>query len=103
MPGADAAQTYVTNHAASIVFSPREQQDADNCSKMLGDTTVRRRNRTVSKGTTSYTYAEERRPLMLPQELRLCPSTGRSSSTRVARRSAVGRTGTSRARSSGKG
>jgi type IV secretion system protein VirD4 len=68
--GADAAQTYVTNHAASIVFTPREQQDADDYSKMLGDTTLRRRNRTVSKGATSYTYTEERRPLMLPQELK---------------------------------
>ena len=72
--GADAAQTYVTNHAASIVFTPREQQDADDYSRMLGDTTVRRRNRTVSKGARSYTYTEERRPLMLPQELKALPN-----------------------------
>lgn len=72
--GTDAAQTYVTNHAASIVFTPREQQDAEDYSKMLGDTTVRRRNRSVSKQGTSYTYTEERRPLMLPQELKQLPN-----------------------------
>lgn len=72
--GADAAQTYITNHAASIVFTPREQQDAEDYSKMLGDTTVRRRNRTVSKEGTSYTYTEERRPLMLAQELKGLPN-----------------------------
>ncbi|GLQ46128.1 hypothetical protein GCM10007862_11790 [Dyella lipolytica] len=68
--GADAAQNYVTNHAASIVFTPREQQDAEDYSKAMGDTTVRRRNRTTSQGGTSYTHTEERRPLMLPQELK---------------------------------
>ncbi|HXD38856.1 MAG TPA: type IV secretory system conjugative DNA transfer family protein [Rhodanobacter sp.] len=72
--GADAAQTYVTNHAASIVFTPREQQDAEDYSKMLGDTTVRRRQRTVSKGGTSWSHTEERRPLMLPQELKGLPN-----------------------------
>ncbi|MEP6634746.1 MAG: type IV secretory system conjugative DNA transfer family protein, partial [Luteimonas sp.] len=39
--GADVARTFVTNHAASIVFAPREQRDAEEYSKMLGDTTVR--------------------------------------------------------------
>jgi len=71
--GADAAQTYVTNHAASIVFTPREQQDAEDYSKMLGDTTVRRRQRTVSKAGTSWSHTEERRALMLPQELKGLP------------------------------
>lgn len=72
--GADAAQNYVTNHAASIVFTPREQQDAEDYSKMLGDTTVRRRQRTVGKGGTSWSHTEERRPLMLPQELKGLPN-----------------------------
>jgi type IV secretion system protein VirD4 len=68
--GADEARTYITNHAASIVFTPREQRDAEEYSRQLGDTTVRRRNRSVGQGGTTYSYTEERRPLMLPQELK---------------------------------
>lgn len=68
--GAEEARTYITNHAASIVFTPREQRDAEEYSKQLGDTTVRRRNRTVGQGGTSYSHTEERRALMLPQELK---------------------------------
>ncbi|MDM0105284.1 type IV secretory system conjugative DNA transfer family protein [Variovorax sp. J22R24] len=68
--GADEARTYITNHAASIVFTPREQRDAEEYSRQLGDTTVRRRNRTVGQGGTSYSHTEERRALMLPQELK---------------------------------
>ncbi len=72
--GADAAQTYVTNHAASIVFTPREQQDAEDYSKAMGNTTVRRRNRTTGQGGTSYNHTEESRPLMLAQELKALPN-----------------------------
>ena len=72
--GADAAQTYTTNHAASIVFTPREQQDAEDYSKMMGNTTVRRRNRTTGQGGTSYSHTEEARALMLPQELKGLPN-----------------------------
>jgi type IV secretion system protein VirD4 len=68
--GADEARTYITNHAASIVFTPREQRDAEEYSKQLGDTTVQRRNRSVGQGGVSYSHTEERRPLMLPQELK---------------------------------
>jgi type IV secretion system protein VirD4 len=68
--GAEVAQTFKTNHAGSIVFAPREQRDAEDYSRMLGDTTIRKRNRTQGQGGTSYTYSEERRPLMLPQELK---------------------------------
>lgn len=68
--GQDQARTFITNHAASIVFTPREQRDAEEYSKMLGDTTVRRRNRSTGKQGTTYSYSEERRPLMLPQELK---------------------------------
>ncbi|MEJ7745550.1 MAG: type IV secretory system conjugative DNA transfer family protein [Luteimonas sp.] len=71
--GADVARTFVTNHAASIVFAPREQRDAEEYSKMLGDTTVRRRQRSTShgqSGNVSYTEIEERRELMKPQELK---------------------------------
>lgn len=72
--GQEEARTYITNHAASIVFTPREQRDANEYSEMLGYTTMRRRNRTVSRGVgggnVSYAHTEERRALMLPQELK---------------------------------
>jgi len=77
--GADVARTFITNHGASIVFTPREQRDAEEYSKMLGDTTVRTRHRSTSRGrglnrgagrNVSWNEAEERRPLMLPQEVK---------------------------------
>lgn len=71
--GADVAQTFSTNHAAHIVFTPREQEDAETYSRTLGDRTVRRRHRTVSGGNVSHSYTEERRPLMLPQEIKELP------------------------------
>jgi len=71
--GADEARTYITNHAASIVFTPREQRDAEEYSKMLGDTTVKRRNRSTGRGGTTWSHTEERRSLMLPQELKELP------------------------------
>ena len=72
--GEDEARTYITNHAASIVFTPREQRDAEEYSKMLGDTTVKRRTRSTGKQGTTWSHTEERRPLMLPQELKELPN-----------------------------
>jgi type IV secretion system protein VirD4 len=68
--GADVAQTISTNHTASIVATPREQQDAEDYSRALGNTTVRRRHRNTGPNGTTYSYTEESRPLMLPQELK---------------------------------
>lgn len=67
--GKDVARTLVTNHAMQVIFAPREQQDANDYSEMLGYTTVRRRN--VTRGReVSHSESEERRALMLPQELK---------------------------------
>jgi len=77
--GADDAQNFLTNHAASLVFTPREQEDAEAFSRAMGDCTVRRRQRTRSRGfslrsrNTSVSDLEERRPLMLPQEIKALP------------------------------
>lgn len=70
--GKDAARTLVTNHAAQIVFTPREQQDAQDYSEMLGYTTVKKTNITRGRRRrdTSRSATEERRALMLPQELK---------------------------------
>jgi type IV secretion system protein VirD4 len=67
--GRESARTLMTNHALQIVYTPREQQDANEYSDMLGYTTVKKRN--VTRGReTSYSEHEERRALMLPQELK---------------------------------
>ncbi|MGL4766834.1 MAG: type IV secretory system conjugative DNA transfer family protein [Formosimonas sp.] len=67
--GRENARTLVTNHALQIVYTPREQQDANEYSEMLGYTTIKKRN--VTRGReTSYSEVEERRALMLPQELK---------------------------------
>ncbi|MFC4765393.1 type IV secretory system conjugative DNA transfer family protein [Dyella koreensis] len=67
--GRDVARTFVTNHALQIVYTPREQRDANDYSEMLGYTTVRRES--ITRGReVSRSESEERRALMLPQELK---------------------------------
>ncbi|HWX65259.1 MAG TPA: type IV secretory system conjugative DNA transfer family protein [Rhodanobacter sp.] len=67
--GKDVSRTLITNHALQIVFAPREQQDANDYSDMLGYTTVRKEN--ITRGReVSRSHSEERRALMLPQELK---------------------------------
>jgi type IV secretion system protein VirD4 len=70
--GKDVSRTIITNHALQIVFAPREQQDANDYSDMLGYTTVRKENitRGKSRNDVSRSRSEERRALMLPQELK---------------------------------
>lgn len=75
--GADDAQNFITNHAASIVFTPREQEDANAYSEMLGYRTIRKKHRSVSRGpggsNVSHNITEERRALMLAQEIKELP------------------------------
>ncbi|MBB3228661.1 type IV secretion system protein VirD4 [Luteibacter sp. Sphag1AF] len=71
--GRDVARSMVTNLACQIIYTPREQRDASDYSEMLGYTTVRKRKETRSTGSNkgmSYTEVDERRALMLPQELK---------------------------------
>lgn len=71
--GKEVARTILTNHALQILFAPREQQDADDYSEMLGYTTVRKDSRTRQRGwgrDGSISESDERRALMLPQELK---------------------------------
>lgn len=71
--GKELSRTIITNHALQIIYAPREQQDANDYSEMLGYTTIRRRARTRSHGqgrTVSDNEVLEKRALMLPQELK---------------------------------
>ena len=72
------AQNFITNHGAQIVFAPREQADANEYSDMLGYKTLRRQQRSTSHGgggrQVSTNHTEERRALMLPQEVKELPA-----------------------------
>jgi type IV secretion system protein VirD4 len=70
------ARTFITNHAMQILYAPREQKDANDYSEMLG--TFTGQSRSVSRpssmfggrGGASENLSEQRRPLLLPQELK---------------------------------
>ena len=76
--GREDARTFATNHAAQILFAPREQRDANEYSEMLGTFTQRERShgRSVSSGARgsssgrSHNDSSQRRALLLPQEFR---------------------------------
>lgn len=71
--GAETARGMTANLGCQAIFAPREQRDADEFSKMLGETTVRRKQRTRSYGQSgSYSLTEviDRRPLMNPNEIK---------------------------------
>jgi type IV secretion system protein VirD4 len=76
--GDNDAQNFITNHGAQIVFTPREQNDANEYSEMLGYQTIRKEHRSRSSGSgsnqVSISYSEERRALMLPQEIKELPN-----------------------------
>lgn len=40
--GKDLSRTIITNHALQILYAPREQQDANDYSEMLGYTTIKK-------------------------------------------------------------
>jgi type IV secretion system protein VirD4 len=75
--GESDAQNFITNHGAQIVFAPREQSDANEYSEMMGYKTLRRKQRSKSRGRgtnqVSISYSEERRALYLPQEIKELP------------------------------
>ncbi|WP_151745284.1 type IV secretory system conjugative DNA transfer family protein [Acinetobacter calcoaceticus] len=74
----------VTNHALQIVYPPREQKDANEYSEMLGYFTFKAKSTGSSRsrswgsnggGSTSENESDQRRALMLPQELKEMPKT----------------------------
>jgi type IV secretion system protein VirD4 len=78
--GAETARGLVTNLGAQIIYAPREQRDADEYSKMLGETTVKRGQYTRNLGRgggRSYTEIIDRRPLMNPDEIKALSACGR--------------------------
>lgn len=66
--GKDGARTLLTNHACQIFYTPRDEQDAEKLSKILGNKTIKNRSRNLGKGGGG-SESDTQRPLMLPQEL----------------------------------
>ena len=70
----EGAKTLLTNVACQILYAPREQEDAERFSKLLGNKTVKSSSKSFGgKGGASRSESEQARPLMLPQELRELP------------------------------
>jgi type IV secretion system protein VirD4 len=75
--GPDAATNYMTNHAVEVVFTPKEHAIATELSERFGYDTVEGRSRSrgigFSRSNRTETTSDQRRALMLPQELVLTP------------------------------
>lgn len=72
--GDEGARTLATNHLVQIIYAPREQQDAQEYSEILGYYGLSSTSKGTSRGrgsvTNSENVSEQKRALMLPQELR---------------------------------
>lgn len=73
--GEQGSRTLVTNHMIQIMYAPREQKDANEYSEILGYSTETGVSKGVSTGrgsgsTRSENTSDQKRALMLPQELR---------------------------------
>jgi type IV secretion system protein VirD4 len=75
--GPAETRTLMTNHALQILYPPREQKDAREYSEMLGFFTLKSIATGVNRprafgqlGSSSENFSDQRRALMLPQELK---------------------------------
>ena len=74
--GKEDSRTFVTNHAMQIIYSPREQKDANEASEMLGYFTEKSSSLSRPKGLfggkngISESVSDQRRALLLPQEFK---------------------------------
>lgn len=72
--GEEGAKTLATNHKIKIVYAPNEQEDAQEYSEILGYYGLNSTSKGVSRGrgavTNSENSSEQKRALMMPQELR---------------------------------
>jgi type IV secretion system protein VirD4 len=73
--GKEGAKTMLTNIACQILYAPREQEDAERFSKILGTKTVKNQSTSFGWGKSkgSGNESDTSRALMLPQELRELP------------------------------
>ena len=76
--GPDVTEEILTNCGVEVVFAPKELKVAQALSERLGSYTYSARSRSrptgLSPGRRSTTASDQRRPLMLPQELMQLPA-----------------------------
>lgn len=73
--GPENARTLITNHACQIFFTPREQRDANAYSEALGYYTFKAKGQSrqlggSADGRRSESESDQKRALMMPQELK---------------------------------
>lgn len=71
--GKHVTKTLMTNHALQMMYPPRDKADSEEYSAMLGTYTFKALGRSRSRGkssSSSTSQSDQKRPLMLPQELR---------------------------------
>jgi len=77
--GPNAADTMMKSLAARVLYAPKDQAEAAEISQELGSTTVRVRSQSLPRGSMfsmkgvsrgSVSVSEQRRPLLLPQEVK---------------------------------
>ena len=77
--GKAASQTFFSTFAARIVFAPREQQDAEELSKLIGYYTYKAKSSSRSRGknssSTGSNISDQKRAVMNPDELKTMSNT----------------------------
>ncbi len=73
--GKESARTLITNHACQIIYTPREQKDANEYSEMLGTYTFKAKGTSrqlggKSAGGRGESESDQKRALLMPQELK---------------------------------
>ena len=74
--GVDGARTLTTNFECQIIFTPRDNKDAQEYSEIIGYETFKSKSTSRSSGkssSNSQSYSDQRRPVMLPQEVKTMP------------------------------
>ena len=74
--GRENARTFFTNFAARVLFTPRDQTEAEEYSKILGNETVKSKSVSKSSGkgsSRSTNTSDQRRALMYDSEIKQMP------------------------------
>ena len=72
----EGTRTFFTNFAIQIVYPPRDQEDAEEYSKLIGYETFKARSISRSQGkggSRSHSDSDQKRAVMLPDELKIMP------------------------------
>jgi type IV secretion system protein VirD4 len=72
----EGTRTFFTNFAVQIVYPPRDQDDAEEYSKLIGYETFKARSTSRSQGkggSRSHSDSDQRRAVMLPDEMKIMP------------------------------